>query len=145
MEIQFPDNSTEIIDQIREEIGRPATFFIKESVDCPNCILDPVTNTSTNSFCPVCSGIGYLVAYSGVVISGHITHAPGEIQQWSSGGYVFDGDAKLQIKYTLTNREIVARTSYVLIDEQAYTIKKKTLRGVREINRIILDLLERNP
>lgn len=142
MNIVFPQ-TTEIIDAIRSGIGRDAIFYTPNTVDCPTCEINPITNLSLDSFCPTCSGLGYIYTYSGYSILAHITHNPAEIQQYTSGGVTIEGDLRLQIKYTLQNEDIVSRTSYVLVDNKEYEIKKKTYRGFRDINRMLLDCIER--
>lgn len=143
MQITFPDNTREIINAIRGAIGRNVVFYSGYQTDCPACDIDPVTNTSTNSFCTVCSGVGYIVVWSGTTISGHITQGPTDYMQWATGGQYVDGDCRVQIEHTPTNLTVVDSASFVMIDGKKFDIRKKILRGVKEINRILIDLLER--
>lgn len=144
MFISFPGDTKNTIDEIRSVIGRPITFVTVSKVPCSACTLDPVTDTSTNSFCVVCSGEGYTYSGADVVVTAHITHDPSNAQQWSSGGKIIEGDCTVQIEYTVTNVDTIQHTSYVEVDGSKYSIKKQTLRGVPTLNRIILDLIERN-
>lgn len=143
MDITFPSDTKNTIDAIRSAIGRPVEFVYESKVPCSACSLDPVTDTSTNSFCLVCSGVGYVITYSGVVISGHITQGPIDGMQWATGGQYYDGDCRVQIEYTPTNITVVDKTTYVLLDGKKFDVRKKILRGVKEINRVILDMIER--
>lgn len=141
MLITFPDNTIEVIDKIRGAIGRPVSFYvISDTTTCSGCTLDPVTNTSTNSFCPVCSGNYYMYTYSGVSISGHIFWNSSDMLNWPSAGFIFEGDCRVQIKYTPANLNTTDVAKYVIVDNKKMSIGKKAFRGVPEINRIILYL-----
>lgn len=144
MNITFPETTTETIDAIRGTIGRDITFVVTvSSISCHVCELDPITNTSMDQFCVYCSGLYYTPVYSGYTISGHVTWAGADIMGWVTGGQYFDGDCRVQIKYTAENLTIVDNTKYVEVDNKILTIKSKILRGVQNLNRIILDLIER--
>lgn len=144
MNIAFPNDTTETIDAIRGVIGRDVTFVVTvSSISCHVCELDPVTNTSMDQFCVYCSGLYYTPVYSGYVISGHVTWGGADIMGWVAGGQYFDGDCRVQIKHTATNLNIVNNTEYVEVDNKVLTIKSKILRGVQNLNRIILDLIEK--
>lgn len=142
--ITFPSNTKEIIDQMRGAIGRNVTFVVlASSTACPSCGYDPITRTSTDSFCETCSGEYWIPIYSGYTVSGHITWGKADILNWQSGGQQFDGDCRVQIEYSTRNIEILDITDHVIVDNKILEIKKKILRGVRELNRILLDLIER--
>lgn len=142
--ITFPTNTTEVIDDIRGAIGRPVDFYsIVSTSGCPICALDPITNTSTDSFCPVCSGAYWLPTYNYTTISGHIMWGQIDKLQWESAGQYYDGDCRIQIKYTLANFDLLDNTEYVMVDGKKMDIRNKELRGVPQINRIILYLIER--
>lgn len=142
--IVFPSNTADIIDQIRGAIGRPVTFYVVASQgECPVCGVDPITNSARDPFCTTCSGIGYTYTYSGVTMSGHITWNYSEALQWVSGGKMDSGDCTVQVKYTVANLEAVDKAKYVIVDGKNMQIQKRTLRGVKDINRIIVDLMER--
>lgn len=143
MNITFPSNTTEIIDSIRGAIGRDVYFYTESKIPCSACDLDPVTDTSLDSFCPVCSGLGYQYTYEESTISGHVIHNPQDMMKWTSGGQLYEGDCRVQIKYTLANDAIVNSATRVNADGDNYTIHKKIYRGVPEINRILLDLKQR--
>lgn len=142
--ITFPSNEHDIVNQIRSAVGRPVIFFSGYQSDCPACDIDPVTNTSTNVFCTVCSGVGYIVVWSGTTISGHITQGQTDHMQWVTGGEWLEGDCRVQIEYTPENLTIVDSADFVQIDGRKFDVRKKTLRGVKEINRILIDAIQRN-
>lgn len=142
MSITWPETVT-IIDDIRHAIGRDVNFyFINASNPCPLCNLDPITNTSTDSFCPVCSGVFWLYTYSGVSISGHVTWGYSDQMAWATGGQIFEGDCRVQIKYTPENVTVLDKTLYLDVDGKRMSIIKTIYRGVQPINRILLDLRE---
>lgn len=143
--INFPSalEVTSVVDNIRSAIGRVADFFgIASVVECTECILDPITETSTNSFCLTCSGLYYITTYSGTTISGHVWWKAADLMHWPNGGQYFDGDATFQLKYNLENMTTVNNTEYLMLDGKRMSIEQKVVRGVPELNRIILSLKE---
>jgi len=142
MAITFPTNTEETIDAIRGVIGRDVTFYLVDYTTCSSCSLDTLTNTSTDSFCPTCSGVYYIPVPSGVTISGHVTWGNTDQLMWAPGGQVFDGDCRIQIKYTLNNLDTVKNCEYVEADNIRLRVDKHILRGVKDLNRIIILLSE---
>jgi len=146
-EIVWPTNTKTIIDNIRGAIGRTVDFYVvASSIACPVCDLDPITNTSTDSFCPVCSGVHWIPVWSSASISGHVTWGKLDIMKWESGGQYFNGDVRVQIEYTPENLTIVddaEEDGYVIVDGKTMTIRSRILRGVQTINRILIDLIEK--
>lgn len=143
MNIVFPSDTGEVIDAIRLAIGRNVTFYSEHKVPCSACSIDPITNTSINSFCTVCSGVGYVVTLSGYTELAHITHNPQDIVKYTPGGSYVDGDCLIQTKYTSAIMTIVNRSKFVNVDGTMYTIKTKTPRGF-PLNRVIFLLKERD-
>jgi len=136
----------EVTDAIREAIGRDVTFwYLAGTTPCtePTCSLDPVTNTSTNSFCAVCSGLYNIPIYSGAVINAHVTWGYSEQLGWVTGGQLDEGECRVQIEYTPANVTIVNTTKWVEVDSRIMQIIKKIYRGVQSINRILIDLIEK--
>jgi hypothetical protein len=144
MTIYWPDSTKTIIDDIREAIGRPVIFHTKTVSGCSVCTLDPISNESTDPFCSVCSGLYWIPTYSGQSIDAHITWGHADEMRWHTGGQLFDGDCRVQIEYTDTNVTIVNTTDYVEVDDKKMDIRKTIPRGVKEINRLLLDLVERD-
>jgi hypothetical protein len=143
MTIHWPSNTTEIIDTIRDTIGRDITILVSVSgIACPVCDLNPVSNLSTDPFCPVCSGTYWLNTASGYIVNSHI--AIGEIDlPWRvAGGYLEKGKALAQIKYTPQNLYAVENAIHYVVDGKIYTENGVSLRGVPEINRIVITLTE---
>ena len=141
--ITFPSNTSEIISEIRKAVGRDVTFVtVPSSSPCPICSLDPITNTSTDSFCYYCSGDFWVPIYSSYVTIAHILWRPFDFVSWQRAGQLFDGDCRLQLEYTPENITVLDITSYVVVDDKRLEIKRKEFRGVPEINRVILDLIE---
>lgn len=142
-EISWPSDTVTVIDNIRDAIGRDITWYVvASSTACPICNLDPITNTSTNSFCPTCSGEYWIPVYSGVVTKAHITWGFSEQLGWVTGGQLPEGDCRVQIKNTITNLDAVDRSIWVEVDNRRLEVLKKILRGVQDINRILVDLKE---
>lgn len=143
--ILWPSNTVEIIDDIRDAIGREVAFVVvASSTPCPACGINPITNTAINSFCTTCSGEGYIYEYERYLVSGHITWGNADVFNWYSAGQFFDGDVRVQIKYTPENVTIVDNSVWVEVDNKQMQVKKKIFRGVKNLNRILIDLIERD-
>jgi hypothetical protein len=140
----FPSNTKEIIDGIRDAIGRDITFYTPNKVPCTysGCSIDPVSKVSTLSFCPICHGAGYITTYSGEDVTAHVTWYPAEILNWQTGGRIDTGDCTVQVEYNDDNLELIRDCAYVVVDTKKLTIRKQILRGVPVPNRVILNLLE---
>lgn len=144
MNITFPSNTKEVIDSIRGAIGRDVTFIYPVGITgCWVCSLDPVNNTSTDSFCPTCSGNYWINIYQPVTVTGHITWKPMDQLGWETGGQMFLGDCVAQIEYTEQMREIADTSRIVIVDSKEMYVDRRIFRGVPEINRIVLELKER--
>jgi hypothetical protein len=145
MTIIWPSNTPTIIDSIRGAIGRETIWYTTiSSAVCHVCGIDPVTNTALDSFCPTCSGIGYLYTYSGTSITGHVTWGFSEHLGWTAGGQLYEGDCRVQVKNTPRNVTVIENVEWVDVDGKDMQIVKKILRGVPTVNRILVDLMERN-
>lgn len=144
MVITFPNDTKDTIDEIRNAIGRNVIIqTIASSTACPDCSLDPITNTSTDSFCLTCSGVYWIPIYSGYSVLAHITWGQSEILNWQSAGQLFDGDCRIQVEYSDSNVTVLDNAEYITVDGRDFEIKSKIYRGVPELNRIIVDLKER--
>lgn len=144
---QFPKSLVASqIEEIIGQIGRDVDiFYVYSTMACPNPddSLDPITNTSTNSFCQVCSGQYWIDVWSGVVWSGHISWKFDYRNEFETGGRVFLGDAQVKVMHS-GERESILKTpkTYLVVDGKTMDIIKETLLGT-PINRIILDVKER--
>jgi len=144
MQIQWPAQTREVIESIITAIGRNVTFYTSTLSGCYSCDLDPTTNTSTNSFCPVCSGVYWIPLYSGYDIMAHVTWKYADREEFHTGGATFIGDGKIKIMYSGPYMNIVNNTEYVGVDGKQVNIEKITLLGVPSVNRIVLDFKEKS-
>jgi len=144
MNILWPSNTRDVINNIINEIGRDVTFYTSTLSGCYNCSLDPVTNTSINSFCPVCSGTYWIATLSGYDIKAHVTWKYADQDDWHTGGHVFLGDGIIKVMYSGPYMDIINDTDFAVVDGKEVDIERVTLLGVPSINRIILDFKERN-
>jgi len=137
-------DEVEIVDAIRGAIGRNVDFHYIETVSgCPVCDYDPVNDASTDAFCTTCSGEYWIPIYESTTLSGHISWGYSEQLGWVTAGQMDDGICRVQIKYSPDNEIIVDKTKWMIVDERTMTIKKKIVRGVQGINRILIDLEEK--
>ena len=143
----FPTGTREVIESIINDIGRDVTFITSTTIACTYSgdSLDPVTGTSTNSFCPVCSGNWYIPVWSGTPIIAHVTWKYSDLNEWHTGGYVFQGDGIIKVMYSGPYMEVINDTEYAVVNGKEVNIEKITLLGVPSINRIILDFKLREP
>jgi hypothetical protein len=144
MIITFPTNCTEVIDDIRGAIGRTIQFYIPTISGCYNCSENPITNKSINSFCPVCSGEYWIKTYNLISVSGHVTWGPSDILNWQTGGKIFDGDCRVSIKLTEDNITYTKLADFVDVDGKKMKVKKVISRGVPQLNRLLVDMVERD-
>lgn len=144
MVISFPSDTEDTIDAIRNVIGRAVIFNVVASNNpCTVCDLDPVTNESTDPFCTTCSGLYWIPVISGASVQAHVTWAGADQLDWFPAGQVFDGDCRVQIKKTDANIYIIDNTKDITVDGKTMEIQKKIFRGVPELNRILIDLKEK--
>ena len=145
MTITFPNDTKEKIDDIRDAIGRTITFntLVSQS-GCPvdGCNLDPITNTSTNSFCPTCGSKYWIQVFTGADVMAHVRWKSMDADMRYTGGITWEGDCRAQIEYSTENITILDTSETVQVDGKLMSIEKKTYRGVPELNRIVLILNE---
>lgn len=142
MSINFPSDTRNTINNIRNAIGRNIQFVSEVRSGCPNCSINPYTGESTNSFCVVCSGIGYVVTTNNTNILAHVTWNPSETLKWNTGGQYNEYDCRVQVELTDANLTIIDNSTYVTVDSKRLRIDNKILRGVPQLNRIIINLKE---
>jgi len=135
----------EVLSGILKAVGRGFTINVKSSGSaCPLCLasgyLDPVTNSSTNSFCPSCYGLYYLNTPSGIPASGHVRWINSEIPRQYPGGQIPDGDCIITVAYSDEIRSNIERAKSFTVDGKNLTLKSYTPRGAKVPNRIILTL-----
>jgi len=144
MEIVFPDGTDIIIDSMRNAIGRDVIFnYIESTIPCSACNLDPVTDTSDNSFCPVCSGEYWIDTISGYTAIAVVTWSPSDRPSWETGGTMAQGDCLIQVKLTDELEAVLLKTETVTVDNRIMEIKKQMRRGVQTLNRVLLSLIEK--
>lgn len=139
----FPSNTEDAIAQMILMDGRPITFYLATYSGCYLCDLDPVTDTSTDSFCPVCSGVYWIPTYSGWETTAHVTWGRSEDRAWETGGMLDNGDCTVKFMYSGWMQDIIDEAQYVIVDDREMDIQRTLLRGVPEINRVILTLKEK--
>lgn len=127
-----------------ETIGRDVSLFYVASVSgCSVCSLDPVSNTSTDAFCVVCSGLYWIETLNEYVTKAHITWKSSDELSWYSAGKQMDGDCQIRLNLASGIENIVDSTRYVLVDDKTMQVRKSVLRGAPEVNRILITLLEK--
>lgn len=150
MDIVFPEGTFATINKIRNIVGRGVTFTtIAGQITCPSgCTLDPVTNTSVDSFCSGCDGKYWVTTYSGYLVSGHVRWTDADRDVYSEGGKVPEGDCRVTIAYSSTNLGYVEDAYTVTVDDKVMYVDKFRLKGIRgpneehEPSRIMVQLLE---
>lgn len=127
-----------------QQDGREVTFFTATYSGCPVCSLDPISDTSTDSFCPTCSGLYWIPTYSGWSTIAHVTWGTLDNKGWESGGMLDNGDCTVKFIYSGYMQDILDNTEYVIVDEREMDVQPGTIfRGVPDINRVIVKLKEK--
>lgn len=134
---------TGIIDDIRGLVGRDVDFYVPTLSGCSVCVLDPVTNTSTDSLCSGCGGDYWIKTYVITTVTGHITWGGMDALNWQTGGQLFDGDCRIQIKLKNDTLDMLDNSDFVIADNRTLEIKSKILRGVPTLNRVLVDCIEK--
>jgi len=142
MTIYFPPDTKDTIDAIRNAIGRDAIFYSRIELVCPTCGIDPLSGQALNSFCPTCSGVGYVYTMSGTVVLGHVNYGSLDSFKWASAGQYPVGDATFQMEYTPEHIALVKGMDYMEVDDKKFSFMKQVIRGLPTPNRIILILVE---
>lgn len=140
----WPSNTRPQIEEIIGMIGRNVTFYTVASQEaCPFCVLDPITNTSTDSYCPTCSGDYWINIYSGWTVLAHVTWGQSESKNWMTGGMLDDGTCQVKVMHTPSGEGIIYSSQWVDVDGREMDIERITLRGVPEVNRILVRVKEK--
>jgi hypothetical protein len=139
----FPPDTYIVKDSIRESIQRAITVNVKVAgTPCPTCDLDPITNTSLDSFCETCSGVYWLNTTSGWLVSGHVRWMGADQPYYTPGGVIDTGDCLVTIKYTVSGLAHVQNSDSFIVDGRDMYLKKYILRGVPTVDRIRIILKE---
>ncbi len=146
----FPDNARDYIEAMIDMIGRQVEFVSIASLSgCDLCSLDPTTNTSVDSFCPLCSGDYWIPIYSGTQLTAHVTYGRVDNSSWQTGGIVDDGTVTVKVMWSGADVSLAALPDYmanpewVIVDGKEYDIVDKNFRGVQPLNRILFRLKEK--
>ena len=128
------------INQLRDAIGRLVYFYHQIGVSgCYACSLDPTTNLSTDSFCPVCSGLYWIPLYSTTEIVAHVTWGKKAFEEeFIPEGKDYKGLVRVQIEYLPETREMVEKTKFLFVDDVKTQIFGYDFRGFPEPNRIVI-------
>ena len=131
MTITFPSDTKDVIDDIRDVIGRTITFnklVTQTGCNAVGCTLDPITNVSTNSFCLTCGGDYWTNIVSGTPITSHIRWKSMDDGIGYSAGEIFDGECRAQIEYTAANVTILDASETVQVDDKLMSIDRRTYK-----------------
>lgn len=138
----FPD-TTAVLDEIREKIQRPVTINVHvQGIPCTACSLDPITNTSTNSFCTVCSGVYWIHTTSGYDTYGHVRWLGADQPLYTEGGTIDMGDCIVTFKYDTQTLSYIQDSESFIVDGRDLYLKEYIPRGVQNLNRIRVILKE---
>ena len=146
MALKWPTNDAldAFLDDTIAAIGREVTFVsISGYAACSGCSLDPVTNTSTDSFCSICGGDYWLPNYVNTILSGHVRWRSSDQLGWTPGGQIFDGDCQVRVNYAAGIEDLIDNTKSVLVDGKDLWINEIKLKGSPQINRVVVILKER--
>jgi hypothetical protein len=140
----WPSDTRDTIESIIGMIGREIdVFYTASSIACSACVLDPVTNTSTDSYCQTCSGLYWIPQYSGVTMSAHVTWRSEAQPSYPKGGIVLEGDATVKVMYSEERERIIKSADFLLVDGKIMDVRKVTVLGAPSVNRILVSLKER--
>jgi hypothetical protein len=143
MNITFPSNTKETIDEIRNTIGREITIYVEVSGEaCSQCSLDPTTNLSTDPFCETCDGNYWINTISAYPVLAHVRWFSSEQPLWSEGGKVHEGDCQATVGLSGYNLTAVRNSDHYEVDAKEMYMKNYAIKGVPEPNRITVTLLE---
>ncbi len=141
--IIWASGTRQIINEMRAVIGREIElYFTVPGADCPACTLDPLTGTSSDPFCTTCSGAGYLTTVSAATLQAHINWANVDKPAHYPGGKIWEGDCKVTVEYTEENLQLVKTADYFVVDAVPMYLKNYDLKGVQDLNRIAVALLQ---
>lgn len=138
----FPVDTAQQIEEIIDQIGREVDFYTATYSGCLACNLDPLSDTSTDSTCPVCSGLYWIPTYTASGIVSHVTWGNLDDKSWQTGGMIDNGECTVKFMHSDEREELVNEAEYVVVDDREMDIKNIILRGV-PVNRILVRLKEK--
>jgi len=142
--IIWPSDTKEIIDEIRDTIGRDITINVTISgIPCGTCGYDPINDESTDPFCSECSGKYWKATTSGWITKAHIRWGTADRPIYVPGGRAFEGDCIVTIGYSQIALINVKASESFLVDSKDMIMEDYILKGVPTINRITIALVER--
>jgi hypothetical protein len=134
----------ETIEAITREVARDVLFYYPTAFSgCSLCSLDPITDTSTDSFCQQCGGDYWIPVFSGVTMSGKVSWGKSENKDWQTGGLIDTGDCLVTVLHSTQTENIIFSSEYVTVDGRELDVKNIILRGTPAINRILIVLKEK--
>ena len=134
----------ETVEAIIGQVARDVLFYYPTSLSgCNLCSLDPITNTSTDSFCLQCGGDYWIPTYSGVTMSGKVTWGKSEDKDWQTGGLIDTGDCLVTVLHSTQTENVIFSSEYVEVDGRELDVKDIILRGTPAVNRILVALKEK--
>lgn len=141
--ITWPPDTTFVINKIRGAIGRNIDIYVTVTgIACTTCLLDPVTNLSTDPFCPECGGAYWKDTTSGWTCSAHVRWRRTDQPLWTPGGIIEEGDCAVTIANSGVALYNVQHSKYFVVDSIDLYMKSYFLKGVKTPNRIKVVLLE---
>jgi len=146
MTIIWPSDTKIIIDKIRDTIGRDITVNITVSGDpCPlNCGYDPINDESIDVTCSGCNGLYWINTISGWVTTAHIRWGSADRPIYTPGGKAFEGDCIVTIEYTASGLSNIENSESFIVDDKELIMEDFILKGVPNINRITIALIEKD-
>jgi len=144
MIITFPSNTAEVINSIRETIGRNIEIHYTSSGEvCPTCTQDTLTGRSFNPFCGTCGGLGYVTTPITLSALAHVRWKNNISDSYNTpAGKIDIGNCVVTLEYDATLPTIIETSDYFLVDDVKLYFTEYDLRGVKDINRIVIILQE---
>lgn len=145
MTIVWPSDTKDIIDKIRDAIGRNITVNVAISgTACSTCDYDPVNDESTDPLCPECNGLYWRNTISGWVTVAHVRWGSADRPIYTPGGRAFEGDCIVTIEYTASGLNNIENSESFIVDDKELIMEDFILKGVPNINRITIALIEKD-
>lgn len=152
--VGFSINYDAIRQRIKEvsEIDAETVYFVKEvGHECPDCMYDPISESSMNPFCPTCHGRGFVVTEEKRPILASVQRVTGIENHYQPGGQLPRGSVIItvhegqlaQAGYSL-DADWLKAIDWIEIDGQKYIIGEgdnvipQTLQG--EVYEVIFHL-----